>query len=134
MLLFTAEYRDGFVYRQSPDDASIQEPGKNAWFDIRYKPIRPEEDLVRFAITDGRRELELSLADGGIAIWRLPAKAGETKEKLHQHCLANGPTKGRLVYRKRNIVGFGERPFHKRVHILGIVTPCGEEKIVEVME
>ncbi len=134
MLLFTAEYRDGFVYRQSPDDTSIQEPGKNAWFDIRYKPIRSEVDLVRFAITDGRRELELSLADGGITIWRLPTKAGETKEKLHQHCLANGPTKGRLVYRKRNYASLGNRSLHRRVHILGIVTPCGQEKTVEVME
>lgn len=133
MPLFTAEYRDGFVYLQSADDASVQEPGKNAWFDIRYKPIRPERDLVRFTLRFESGELALNLNDGKLTVRSYPPEPGAVAQEAHQY-LANGPVRGTLVYRKRNIAGFGNQPFHRRVHVLGIVTPCGEEKTMEVME
>lgn len=47
---FVAQYSDGEEYQQGADDVSIQLPDKNAFYDIWYNPVKPLEDLVRFAL------------------------------------------------------------------------------------
>lgn len=48
--LFVAEYSDGSVYYQTPQDISRQNPLKSAFYDIRQSPLIPEEKLVKFGL------------------------------------------------------------------------------------
>lgn len=48
--LFIAQYNDGFEYLQDAEDTSVQEEGKNAFYDIYYKPHKPLEMLYRFGL------------------------------------------------------------------------------------
>jgi hypothetical protein len=66
--IFLAGYKDGFVYRQSADDASQQEPGQNAFYDIRYKPIRPESELVTFGLFGPAMAAVVNLTDGSFFV------------------------------------------------------------------
>lgn len=48
---FTAYYDDGEQYEQDFLDRSMQNPEKNAFFDIHYQPIKPIESLYAFRLT-----------------------------------------------------------------------------------
>lgn len=47
---FIAEYSGDRVYMQTPEDRSIQDATRNAFYDVQYKPLFPLEELERFAI------------------------------------------------------------------------------------
>lgn len=68
--LFTAYYDDGTQYEQGVDDASMQEAGKNAFYDIHYKPIKPESSLNSFRLTeiDGTGTIAVCLRSGAFEI------------------------------------------------------------------
>lgn len=68
MMLFSAIYKDGTCYNQNEADTSIQEEGKNAYFDIFYKPFKPLDDLVYFSLSDGTDEYRVFLTDGHFEI------------------------------------------------------------------
>lgn len=63
---FKAEYLDGTIYEQGADDISVQDPEKNAFYDIFYQPIRPLDQLAMFHLIspDGLPEFSVSFIDG----------------------------------------------------------------------
>jgi hypothetical protein len=92
--LFLAEYRDGFIYRQSADDVSQQFPTRSAFYDIRHQPIRPERDLVRFGLFGPGMVAMVNLVDGSFFVNGQPFRMTE------------GPVENcRLFFRKKNLAG-----------------------------
>lgn len=78
---FTAYYDDGTQYEQGADDLSIQETGKNAYYDVFYNPIKPLESLRQFSLLPANGEgpvFSVNLGDGhfevgGISFFPYPA-------------------------------------------------------------
>lgn len=68
--LFTAEYADGTVLRQTPEDRSTIEPDKrSAFFDAlaregREEGAKPNNRMVRFTLTGDDGEYSVDLIDG----------------------------------------------------------------------
>lgn len=91
--LFEADYNDGQSYIQGSDDKSIQEEGKNAFYDIFYKPYKPLADLIKFHIVGQGHRYTVSMIDGHFEIDGLAFQAYEfpLKEyrlifyKTHRH-------------------------------------------------
>lgn len=66
--LFRADYKDSESYYQGSEDKSLQEDGKNAFFDIFYKPIKPIADLIRFNMVSDTHTYTVDLTDGHFEI------------------------------------------------------------------
>lgn len=76
-MTFTAFYRDGYTYRSRPDEVSQQDPTKGAFYDIRYKPVRPESDLLLFAVEFDRRAVAVDLRNGRFLVNGMPCRMTE---------------------------------------------------------
>lgn len=69
--LFKAQYADGTLYEQGLDDKSHFVEGKNAFYDVYYKPFKPLEDLVGFHLVPVSGEgsvYSVGLVDGSFVI------------------------------------------------------------------
>jgi hypothetical protein len=95
--LFVAVYTDGQCYEQGEADESLF-GGVNAYTDIFYKPWRPLDQLVTFALVsqkDPKLTWSVNLVDGHFEFCGVPFEVSPAEEPL--------PKGGRyeLVYQKR---------------------------------
>jgi hypothetical protein len=68
--LFTCAYKDGTTFKQTPDDVSITDPKKSAFFDIR------QDDVALFWL-EGEHTYLVDLTNGLFAIDGVFFQAGE---------------------------------------------------------
>ena len=66
--LFEAQYKDGESYLQGADDISLQDPSKNAFYDVFYSPIKPLGELESFSLIGDDHTYSVSLTDGHFEI------------------------------------------------------------------
>jgi len=69
MKLFRAQYADGTVYQQTPYDRSVQRADKNAFFDIKFSPLKPMDELVTFSLIGDSQEHHVELGPGRTLIF-----------------------------------------------------------------
>lgn len=125
--LFTAEYIDGTLYQQGPDDVSTQRPDKSAFFDVHYQPLKPEEDLVRFSLMGEGHRYTVDLRDGHFEVDGLPFRMTEGAQ-----------TGCRLVFWKRHTHSFNQarqESAHEVVYRIGwqaLIAGRNEERVMEI--
>ena len=112
--IFTAEFKDGTQYQQSPDDMPRIADRGSSFTDI----ISRLDDIVSFsviAVADATRFVGVDLLDGSFTISKLPFTS------CNPSCSALKGTKLDLVYFRqvtRSIVsGSGEESLHVSYHI-----------------
>jgi hypothetical protein len=126
--LFSALYADGTCYEQGYDDQSVQDPRRNAFFDIHYQPFKPEEELVTFALHEvgGSHTYTVDLRDGHFEVDEIPFRMWE------------GAVQGcRLVFWKRHTHAFNqalEEQEHEIVYRIGWQALINGENIQRVLE
>lgn len=62
--LFTAYYEDGGSIYQTPADRSRQRDDKNAFYDVKYAPLVPMDQLTAFALSGCGHIYMVDLRDG----------------------------------------------------------------------
>lgn len=106
--LFVADYADGTRYEQGPADESLQDPKRNAFFDIHYKPFKPEEELIRFSLVGDGHVYTVDLRDGHFEVDGVPFRVTQGPAencrllfwKDHTHTRSSGGvTTHEIVYR-----------------------------------
>ncbi len=66
--LFIAFYDDGGSIYQTQEDKSRQRDDKNAFYDVKYAPLVPMDQLTAFALTDGRNCYLVDLTNGQFTV------------------------------------------------------------------
>lgn len=98
--LFTAHYEDGEKYEQPFYDRSVQNPEKNAYYDVHYAPLKPVDQMHAFSLKardgaaippDAPREVAVSLRTGEFAV-------DNTAFFLHSELIDGPLTNIRLMY------------------------------------
>lgn len=71
--LFTAEYKDGTLFTQNPEDVSAVDPKRSAFFDVKH------DQLIGFVLSDGKNTFGVDLTDGHFEINGVPFFLHETE-------------------------------------------------------
>src|SRR5690349_8203964 len=66
--LFSAEYKDGSFFDQTPEDVSKTNPEKSCFHDVKH------DQLIRFGLTDGVNTYVLDLRDCHFELNGIPFK------------------------------------------------------------
>ena len=64
--LFTAEYKDGTIYKQNPEDVSISDKKRSCFFDVK------QEELRKFSLCGQGNIFSVNLEDGHFEINNVP--------------------------------------------------------------
>lgn len=76
--IFTAEFKDGTILGQTPEDLSLLEPEKRSrFYDVCQKEM--ESPLIRFSLIGDGHTYAVDLTDGHFEIDGLPVRMHEEK-------------------------------------------------------
>jgi hypothetical protein len=124
--LFEAVYSDGDIYSQTPEDESLFDEDKNAFYDIRFRPWKPIEELIEFRLVGEGHEYAVDLRSG---MFRIDGAEVQVGEDISTPVLG---TKFTLVFMKRHdhtFAIFGSNDVKKISH--GIRYILGWETVIK---